>query len=170
MRIVATWYGTAVLHLVVDGALGILFDPWFERPPNAQPRIGADPKTVKLDPLDAILVSHSHFDHIYNLADIVQRYVEVHAYVPAVTVPNCRRLCDGKIFKDYVCQLSEGDWARVHTVTAGDHAEVSSRDGSIQLRATAIESGHVRFDAYSVLRVMCNWRVISGFRYYAKFL
>jgi hypothetical protein len=170
MRIVATWYGTAALHLVVDESLGVFFDPWFERPPAAKPKIVADPKTVDLEPLDAIFVSHSHFDHVYNLPDLLHRYPAVQAYVPAVTAENCRKLCSGAIFKGYVCQLSGSDWERVHTVTAGDHADLTSRDGNVRLQATAIKSGHVRFDAYSVLRVLFNYRVICRLRYYMKFL
>jgi len=33
-----------------------------------------------------------------------------------------------------------------------------------------MKSDHVRFDAYSVLRVLLNFRVICGFRYYTEFL
>jgi len=170
MRITATWYGTAAVHLVVDGALGIFFDPWFARPPGAHPRIVADPATVDLQPLDTILVSHSHFDHIINLPDLVRRYSEVQAYVPAMTAENCRKLCSRAIFKEYSCILKDTDWSRIHTVTAGDRAELSSRDGSIRLQATAIRSGHVRFDAYSILRVISIPRVIWGIRHYSKFL
>jgi hypothetical protein len=74
------------------------------------------------------------------------------------------------IFKEYSFHLTDADWARVHTVTAGDRAEISSHDGSIRLRATAIKSGHVRFDAYSVLRVVFNFGVIRRLGYYSKFL
>jgi hypothetical protein len=170
MRIAATWYGTAAIHLVVDGALGVFFDPWFARPPAARPRITANPRAVDLHPLDVILVSHSHFDHIINLPDLVCRYPLVQAYVPAATVENCRRLCRGAIFKDYSCPLTDGGWARIHTVTAGDCTEASSRGGSVRLRATAIRSGHVRFDAYSVLRVVFNFGVIRRLGYYSKLL
>jgi len=170
MGITATWYGTAALHLVVDGALGVFFDPWFARPPDAQPMIAADPRAIDLQPLDVILASHSHFDHIINLPDLVRRYPQVQAYVPAVTAENCGRLCRGAIFKDYSCSLTESDWARVHTVTAGHRAEAFSQDGSVRLRATAIRSGHVTFDAYSVLRVVFNLGVVRRPGYYSKFL
>ncbi|MDD1652897.1 MAG: MBL fold metallo-hydrolase [Methanomicrobiales archaeon] len=170
MKITGTWYGTAALHLVVDEALGVFFDPWFARPPTARPQIAADPATVDLQPLDVILASHSHFDHIINLPDLVRRYPLVQAYVPAATVRNCRKLCSGAIFKEYSCPLTDGAWARIHTVTAGDCTEASSRGGSVRLRATAIRSGHVRFDAHSVLRVVFNFEVIRRLGYYSKFL
>ncbi len=115
MRVSATWYGTAAVHLVVDESLGVFFDPWFARPRGARPRIMADVATVDLEPLDVILVSHSHFDHVYNLPDLVHRYPQVQAYVPAVTTQNCRRLCSGAIFKDYACRLTESDWARIQS-------------------------------------------------------
>jgi L-ascorbate metabolism protein UlaG (beta-lactamase superfamily) len=170
MRLAATWYGTAALHLVMDEALGVFFDPFFARPPEARPAIVADPRAVDLRPLDLILVSHSHFDHVMNLPDLVSRYPQAQAHVPAVTVDNCRRLCASQTFKDYSRSLSESDWARVHVVTAGDRAEVVSRDGSVRVRATAIKSGHVTFDAYSVLRVIFNFGVIRRLGYYSKFL
>jgi L-ascorbate metabolism protein UlaG (beta-lactamase superfamily) len=170
MKIAATWYGTVALHIVVDGALGVFFDPWFARPPGARPRIKADPRAVDLQPLEIILVSHSHFDHIINLPDLVQRYPQVQAYVPAVTAENCRKLCAGETFKDYSRSLAESDWARIHTVTAGERAEASSPDGRVHLRATAIKSGHVTFDAYSVLRVVFNFGVIRRLGYHSKFL
>lgn len=43
MNITATWYGTAALHLIVEGTLGVFFDPYLDRPPEATPR------TVSLD-------------------------------------------------------------------------------------------------------------------------
>lgn len=169
MKISATWYGTAALHLIVDGTLGVFFDPSFARPPSARPRITADPATVDLQPLDMILVSHSHFDHVYNLPHLVQRYPQVQAHAPAVTLRNCRRLCDGAIFKDYASNPTSSDWARIHEVTAGDRTEMWSPDRSIHLQATAIRSGHVTFDAYSILRVVFNLEMIRHLGHYSKF-
>ena len=170
MQIVATWYGTVAVHIVVDGKLGIFLDPSFERPESAWPKIKADPETVDVDPLDAIFVSHSHFDHVYNLPNLIRRYPSAHAYAPATTAGNCRDLCSGAIFKDYRYELLETDWARVHTITAGDRVELASQDGSVHLRATAIKSEHVKFDAYSTLRVLLNWKLWRRRRYYVKFI
>ncbi|MDM7998684.1 MAG: MBL fold metallo-hydrolase [Dehalococcoidia bacterium] len=170
MRIAATWYGTAAVHIVADESLGIFFDPWFERPPEARPRIAADPRGVDLQPLDVILVSHSHFDHIVNLPDLVQRYPQAQAYVPAVTMENCRRLCAGAVLRGYSRGLADTDWARFHTVKAGERVEALSRDGTVRLRATAIKSAHVTFDGYSVMRVAFNPVVLRRLGYYSKFL
>jgi L-ascorbate metabolism protein UlaG (beta-lactamase superfamily) len=170
MRIVATWYGTVALHIVVEDRLGVFLDPFFERPTNAWPKIKADPETVDLDPLDAIFVSHSHFDHIYNLPNLIRRYPSARAYVPPKTVKNCMNLCAGAIFKGHRYELPQGDWTRVHVVTAGDRMELASSDGSVHLKATAIKSEHVKFDAYSIVRALLNWKLWRRFGYYVKFM
>jgi len=170
MSIVATWYGTVAIHLVANGRFGIFLDPYFARPSDAFPRFKAAPDTVHLDPLDAIFVSHSHFDHILNLPNLVRRYPSVHAYVPATTVENCRRLCSGATFRHYRCEMTDADWQRVHTITAGDSISRSSQDGSVKLRATAIKSEHVPFDAYSILRGLSRPKLWQRWGHYSKYL
>lgn len=168
--IVATWYGTVAIHLVTHDRLGIFLDPYFSRPSDAFPHIEADPETANLDPLDAVFVSHSHFDHILNLPNLVRRYPSVHAYVPATTVENCRRLCSGATFGDYRYEMTDSDWQRVHTVTAGDTVAVSSHDGSVKLQATAIRSAHVTFDAYSIVRGFSRPKLWQRWGHYSKYL
>jgi hypothetical protein len=168
MNTTATWYGTAALHLVLDGTLGVFFDPHFDRPPDAGPRISADARAVDLHPLNGIFLSHGHYDHILNLPHLVRRYPAAHAYVPAPVVQTCRRLCQGEIFRDYSCELAEGDWSRIHAMTGGDGCELSTVDGLVRIRAEAIRSSHVKYDAWSVLRVLLNPRVIGRIGYYAK--
>ena len=170
MKIIATWYGTVALHIVVEDRLGIFLDPYLERPEGAWPRISADPETVNLEPLDAVFVSHSHFDHILHLPNLIRRYPSARAYVPMKTVGNCRKLCTGATFKGHSYELSEGDWSRFHVITAGDRVELASADGTVQLKATAIRAAHVKFDAYSILRVLLNWRLWQRFGYYVKFM
>ncbi len=168
MKVTATWYGTAALHLVVDGRLGVFFDPWFARPPEAVPRIVVDPDGVDLHPLNAVFISHGHIDHVLNLPQLVRRYPAAHAYVPAPVVQTCRRLCRGEIFRDYSCALAERDWSRMHTMGSGDGCEMSTADGRVRIRAEATRSSHVKYDAWSVLRVLLNPRVIGRIGYYAK--
>lgn len=168
MNITATCYGTAALHLALEGALGVFFDPYLDRPPEARPRISADARTMDMHPLNAILVSHGHYDHILNLPHLLKRHPSAHAYVPAPVVQTCRRLCQGEIFRAYSCALSEGDWSRMHTLGGGDGCELSAADGRVRIRAEATRSSHVKYDAWSVLRVLLNPRVIRRIGYYAK--
>ena len=79
----ATWYGVTAL-LLRDGEHAILIDPFFTRPegllPMAlnreitpdEPRIAAALLKAGIDKLDAVLVSHSHFDHAMD-AGVVAR-------------------------------------------------------------------------------------------------
>jgi L-ascorbate metabolism protein UlaG (beta-lactamase superfamily) len=169
MRIQATWYGTAALHLVVDGSLGVFFDPFFQWRGKARPRINADPDTVDLEPLNAVFVSHSHFDHMFNLPNLIRRYPSAQAYAPEMTVDNCRNLCTGAAFEDYVYELSESDWRRIHTVTAGDEIGLSSQDETVSLQATAIKSCHVRYDVSYMIRVLLKRDMWRRWRHYLRF-
>ncbi len=70
----ATWYGVSAL-LLRDGEHAILIDPFFTRPEGLLPlvlnraiapdetRIAAALLAARIDKLDAVLVSHSHYDH-----------------------------------------------------------------------------------------------------------
>jgi L-ascorbate metabolism protein UlaG (beta-lactamase superfamily) len=70
----ATWYGVSAL-LLRDGEHAILIDPFFTRPEGLlplvlnrsiapdEPRIAAALLAARIDKLDAVLVSHSHYDH-----------------------------------------------------------------------------------------------------------
>lgn len=79
----ATWFGTTAV-LLSDGAHGVFVDPFFTRPPgfgklvrNAE--IAPDEPLIKawlaragVSELDAVLVSHSHYDHAMD-AGVVAR-------------------------------------------------------------------------------------------------
>ncbi|MDM4772388.1 MBL fold metallo-hydrolase [Solimonas sp. SE-A11] len=70
----ATWYGVSAV-LLRDGEHAILIDPFFTRPEGLLPlvlnraiapdetRIAAALLAARIDKLDAVLVSHSHYDH-----------------------------------------------------------------------------------------------------------
>lgn len=82
-ELTATWLGVTAL-LLRDGQHAILIDPFFTRPPGLlrmafNRRIAPDEaliaawlKRLKIDKLDAVIVSHSHFDHAMD-AGVVAR-------------------------------------------------------------------------------------------------
>ncbi len=65
MSIKITWYGHAALGLEIDGHK-ILVDPYFTGNPAAT-------ITALAAPADFILVTHGHFDHVGDAADIARR-------------------------------------------------------------------------------------------------
>lgn len=79
----ATWLGVSAL-LLSDGRHAVMIDPFFSRPPGLLPtlfnrpiepsetRIRAWLERLEVRSLDAVLVSHSHFDHAMD-AGVVAR-------------------------------------------------------------------------------------------------
>jgi L-ascorbate metabolism protein UlaG (beta-lactamase superfamily) len=70
-----TWLGHATVLLVTAGGTRIIFDPWLDNP-KAPTRLGS------LGPLDAICVTHGHFDHIGSVVPLAQE-----TSAPVVCVP-----------------------------------------------------------------------------------
>ena len=67
-KIVLSWLGTAGFHLRYTGQ-ELLFDPYLSRLPGTSPEIRAKP--ADFNNVSMILVSHGHFDHAMDVAELV---------------------------------------------------------------------------------------------------
>jgi L-ascorbate metabolism protein UlaG (beta-lactamase superfamily) len=64
-----TWYGHSAFKIKTPSGKVILIDPWITNPANKNGK----EDLAKLDKVDLILISHGHFDHVGNSADIAKK-------------------------------------------------------------------------------------------------
>jgi L-ascorbate metabolism protein UlaG (beta-lactamase superfamily) len=62
-----TWLGHATFQFRLDSGEVFLMDPWVEGNPMF-------PKTHSFDRVDAILISHGHFDHIHDAIPLAKKF------------------------------------------------------------------------------------------------
>jgi L-ascorbate metabolism protein UlaG (beta-lactamase superfamily) len=62
-----TWLGHATVQFRLESGEVILMDPWIDGNPMY-------PKNHKIDRLDAILISHAHFDHIHDAIPLAKQF------------------------------------------------------------------------------------------------
>ncbi len=62
-----TWLGHATFQLRLDTGEVIVFDPWVDGNPKY-------PKNHQFDRVDAILISHAHFDHIHDAIPLAKKF------------------------------------------------------------------------------------------------
>jgi L-ascorbate metabolism protein UlaG (beta-lactamase superfamily) len=124
------WLGTAGFELH-SGDTALLIDPYMTRNPRAKP---VQPMQAEdLLRADAILVSHGHFDHVYDIPVIAENTGAMVFCSPGVS-ENLR--------------LRGVPWRQVASLDPG----ASARVGDVQI--TAIASRHVHFDVPLVLRTL----------------
>jgi L-ascorbate metabolism protein UlaG (beta-lactamase superfamily) len=62
-----TWLGHGSFQLKLESSEVVIIDPWLDGNP-------AYPKGHEIERVDAILISHGHFDHIHDVIPLAQRF------------------------------------------------------------------------------------------------
>lgn len=126
------WLGTAGFELV-SGRTSVLLDPYLTRNPEARP---AQPLQARdFWHAEAIFLTHGHFDHTFDVPQLVRNSKAKVFASPTV----CASLAARGVF-----------WTRLRPRWPGEVAEVGP------FRITAIPACHVTFDARLVLATF--WR------------
>ncbi|MGH9614140.1 MAG: metal-dependent hydrolase, partial [Bryobacteraceae bacterium] len=91
-----TWLGHATFQLRLESGEVFVFDPWTDGNP-------AYPKSHKFDRVDAILISHGHFDHIHDAVPLAKKFspdkivgiFEICTWLESKGVNNCSAMNKG---------------------------------------------------------------------------
>ena len=121
------WLGTAGFELSSAGTT-ILIDPYFTRNPKSTPEQRLKPSDFPN--VQAVFITHGHFDHIYDVPSIVGSTGTVVYASPLV----CQSLAAKGV-----------PWNRLRPRWGGERDEVGP------FRFTAVPARHVTFDAHLVL-------------------
>ncbi|MFO8020162.1 MAG: MBL fold metallo-hydrolase [Promethearchaeia archaeon] len=150
MQIKLKWLGTAAYILKLNGTR-ILFDPFFFRNEDSRPILKT--KREELEKIDAIFVTHAHFDHITDAAWFAENK-NVPVYTSKVGKENMTKWCAGDIidFESYGMNLQAESYSltergkqNIHPITAGDHIKINE-----EVAVDVLKSEHVKFDLNTI--------------------
>jgi L-ascorbate metabolism protein UlaG (beta-lactamase superfamily) len=134
-----TWFGTAGFKIKTNKHT-ILIDPYFSRNAKALPNQSLKPSDIQA--ADVILISHGHFDHIYD--------------VPAIAANTRAKVyCGNGIAEALIRNGMER--GQIHEVNSdGENFDFNG------IRAQAFFSRHVKFDRWLILKtlVRINFRLL----------
>ena len=131
-----TWFGTAGFR-IESGEHSLLIDPYFTRNPGAIPRQALKPSDIHT--ADMILITHGHFDHIFDVPEIASK-TNATVY--------CGRGVDQTLIQN---GLKANQIRRVKT-----DGETFLFDG---LKVQAFFSRHIQFDRWLMVKTLCRMHI-----------
>ncbi|MCL2196878.1 MAG: MBL fold metallo-hydrolase [Treponema sp.] len=135
-KIKIKWFGTAAILIELNG-MKILFDPFVTMNNKLY-----KPPIDEFAAVDAIFVTHGHFDHIYDIPSILNE-VNKKAKVYCTTTPRKTLISKGV------------EEERIHTITAGDFFNL----GVIEIRV--LKGKHISFNIGLIIKKILNPRIFT---------
>ena len=161
----ATWLGHACYYVEFPSGLRVLFDPVFEHRCSPFSFLGPQrftkaPCELKNIPtIDAVVISHSHYDHLSHdsVLEIQKTHPNAHFFVGLGLEKWFR--------KSGLNNVTELDWWEEADLTVHlPETESKGKDSTISTRVTCLPcqhtSGRTPFDRDTTL--WCSWAVKSG--------
>jgi L-ascorbate metabolism protein UlaG (beta-lactamase superfamily) len=160
MSLQITWYGTAcfIAHL---GGVNILFDPFFIRNENSRPIINTQP--VEINAIDAIFITHAHFDHITE-AGFFAENLNVPVYCSETAKENIIQWMNGEIIESHKEEFSKRAEQHINTINYGESIKIGS-----SLEIHPIKSCHISFDARTILSRLFSWNFLKQLKTISKY-
>ena len=155
MQIKFRWFGTAN-YILELGNLRLHFDPFFFRNKDSFPELETKKEDIK--DIDAIFISHGHFDHITEAGWLAEN-LEIPVYCSKIAKENIINHAEGKMIEDQKYSISEDTKSRIKPCESLDKIQISP-EVSVEL----IKSEHVKFDLVTILSRLFSWKFLKQIR------
>jgi L-ascorbate metabolism protein UlaG (beta-lactamase superfamily) len=155
MEIKFTWYGTANFILTLNGK-NLLFDPFFYRNEKSFPELVT--KKEDLADVDAIFISHGHFDHITEAGWLAEK-LDIPVYCSETAKRNIINWSNGELLDIRPDPLSE---STINKIQVCNYFEKISLTSNISVEL--FKSEHIRFDIPTILSRLFSWKFLKQAR------
>lgn len=152
MQIKIKWFGTAN-YILELGSVKLHFDPFFLRNENSFPELKTKKEEIK--DVDAIFISHGHFDHITEAGWLAEN-LKIPVYCSEVAKYNIIKQAEGKIIADQKHIISEDTKNNIKSCEFHDKIQISP-EVSVEL----IKSEHINFDLVTILSRLFSWNFLK---------
>jgi len=121
-----------------------MFDPFFYRQKNKNTSPKLMSQKEQVDNIDAIFISHAHFDHITD-AGWFAEFKDVPIYGSATAKENIIKWAKGEVVPDAAHEFTENGKKNLHVIQAGEVIRLSEN-----VSVEVLPSKHITFDAETI--------------------